>query len=119
MAESTIWWIVAGVTIVTVVYILTSAVFMGLVPPSEVGSADAFAALAGERLFGAAGGTVLALAVLVSGLGSLAAVVLLSPRVYVALAKDGLFPSRLAALHPRLGTPATAIARVAIVVRAV
>ena len=101
---------VAGVTIVTAVYILTSAVFLGLVPPAEVGSADAFAALAGERLFGAAGGTVLALAVLVSGLGSLAAVMLGSPRVYVALAKDGLFPARLAAIHPRLGTPATAIA---------
>jgi APA family basic amino acid/polyamine antiporter len=101
---------VAGVTIVTVVYILTSAVFLGLVPPAEVGSADAFAAQAGERLFGGAGGTVMALAVLVSGLGSLAAVMLGSPRVYVALAKDGLFPARLAAIHPRLGTPATAIA---------
>ena len=101
---------VAGVTIVTAVYILTSAVFLGLVPPAEVGSADAFAAQAGERLFGAAGGTVLALAVLVSGLGSLAAVMLGSPRVYVALAKDSLFPARLAAIHPRLGTPAAAIA---------
>lgn len=53
---------------------------------------------------------MLALAVLVSGLGSLAAVMLGSPRVYVALARDGLFPARLAAMHPRLGTPATAIA---------
>jgi APA family basic amino acid/polyamine antiporter len=101
---------VSGVTIVTAVYLLTSAVFLGLVPPAEAGSANAFAAQVGERLFGPAGGTVLALAVLVSGLGSLAAVMLGSPRVYVALARDGLFPARLAAIHPRLGTPATAIA---------
>jgi len=101
---------VAGVTIVTAVYLLTSAVFLGLVPPAEASTADAFAAQVGERLFGPAGGTVLALAVLVSGLGSLAAVMLGSPRVYVALARDGLFPARLAAIHPRLGTPATAIA---------
>lgn len=101
---------VVGVTIVTMVYILTSAVFLGLVPPALAGSADAFAAQAGERLFGPAGGRVLALAVLVSGLGSLAAVMLGSPRVYVALGRDGLFPARLAAIHPRLGTPVTAIA---------
>jgi APA family basic amino acid/polyamine antiporter len=35
---------------------------------------------------------------------------LTSPRLYVALATDGLFPRRLARLHPRLGTPAAAIA---------
>ena len=64
----------------------------------------------GERLFGRAGGTVLALGVAVSVLGSLAAVMLVSPRVYVALARDGLFPARIARLHPRFGTPATAIA---------
>lgn len=101
---------VLGITIVTAVYVLTTAVFLGLVPLSESGTASAFAARVGERLFGEAGGTVLALAVIVSVLGSLAAVMLMTPRVYVALAQDGLFPARLARLHPRLGTPATAIA---------
>jgi APA family basic amino acid/polyamine antiporter len=43
-------------------------------------------------------------------LGSLTAVMLGAPRVYVALASDGLFPRRLARLHPRLGTPVAAIA---------
>jgi APA family basic amino acid/polyamine antiporter len=101
---------IAGVAIVTLVYVLTSAVFMALVPPAEAGSANAFAARLGERLFGPAGGTVLALAVIVSVAGSLAAVILTSPRTYVALARDGLFPERLARLDPRLGTPVGAIA---------
>jgi APA family basic amino acid/polyamine antiporter len=101
---------VLGVTLVTAVYVLTSAVFLGLVTPAEAGSAGAFAARVGERLFGAAGGTVLALAVIVSVLGSLAAVMLATPRVYVALARDGVFPERLARYHPAAGTPATAIA---------
>jgi len=74
-----------------------------------VGSAGAFAARVGEQLFGNAGGTVFALAVIVSVLGSLAAVLLMQPRVYVALAHDGLFPKALARLHPRFQTPATAI----------
>jgi APA family basic amino acid/polyamine antiporter len=33
-----------------------------------------------------------------------------SPRVYYAMARDGLFPGALAALHPRFGTPARASA---------
>jgi APA family basic amino acid/polyamine antiporter len=100
---------VLGIALVTLVYILTSAVFMSLVPISEPGSADAFAARVGERLFGAAGGVILAAAVIVSVLGSLAAVMLQTPRLYVALARDGLFPARLGRIHPRLGTPLTAI----------
>jgi APA family basic amino acid/polyamine antiporter len=100
---------ILGITIVTAVYLLTSAAFMALVPPAEAGSATAFAARVGERLFGSAGGTVLGAAVIVSVLGSLAAVMLQSPRLCVALAQNGLLPRRLARLHPRLGTPVTAI----------
>lgn len=101
---------VLGIAVVTAVYVLTSAVFLGLVSAADTATSDAFAAQVGERLFGRAGGTVLAMGVIVSVLGSLAAVMLASPRVYVALARDGLFPRRLARLHPRFGTPAAAIA---------
>ncbi|MFN8091950.1 MAG: amino acid permease [Vicinamibacteria bacterium] len=101
---------VLGILLVTAVYILTSAVVMALVPASTSGSATAVAARVGERLFGHAGGTVLALAVCVSVIGSLAAVMLLTPRTYVALARDGLFPRRFAMNHPSLGTPVLAIA---------
>jgi APA family basic amino acid/polyamine antiporter len=101
---------VLGIAIVTVVYVLTSAVFLGLVASAGTRDADAFAARVGERLFGPAGGIVLALGVVVSVVGSLGAVMLLSPRLYVALAQDGLFPARFSRLHPRFGTPATAIA---------
>ena len=101
---------VLAITVVTILYVATSAVFMRLVPLSEAGAADAFAARVGERLFGPAGGTIFAGAVVISVFGSLAAVMLLTPRLYVALAHDGLFPSRLARLHPRFGTPSLAIA---------
>jgi APA family basic amino acid/polyamine antiporter len=101
---------ILGITVVTLVYVLTSAVFLGLVAGAATSTAEAFAAQVGERLFGRAGGTVLALGVIVSVLGSLAAVMLGAPRTYVALARDGLFPAGLARIHPRLGTPATAIA---------
>jgi APA family basic amino acid/polyamine antiporter len=43
-------------------------------------------------------------------LGSLAGLLLTAPRVYYAMARDGLFFRSVAELHPRLGTPARAIA---------
>jgi basic amino acid/polyamine antiporter, APA family len=103
-----------GILIVAAVYILTSAVFYYLVPVTEVTDGETFAAQAGERLFGPSGGVVFALIVIVSVLGSLAAVMMVAPRVYFAMARDGLFPRGMAQVHERFGTPARAIALQAI-----
>ncbi|CAN5803242.1 amino acid permease [soil metagenome] len=100
----------SGVIIVTLVYILTSAVFMYLVPMDLVTSGETFAAQAGEVLFGRAGGQVFSLIVIVAVLGSLVAVVMSAPRVYFAMARDGLFFPVVASLHPRFETPVRAIA---------
>jgi APA family basic amino acid/polyamine antiporter len=99
-----------GVVIVTLVYIVTSAVFLYLVPLDRVTSGETFAAQAGEALFGRAGGTVLAVVVIVAVLGSLLALLMALPRVYYAMARDGVFFKKVAALDPRFGTPARAIA---------
>ena len=99
-----------GVSIITVVYVLTSAVFMYLVPVERVTSGETFAAQAGEVLFGRAGAQIFSAVVVVSVLGSLAAFMLAAPRVYYAMAKDGLFFAGIARVHPRFGTPARAIA---------
>jgi APA family basic amino acid/polyamine antiporter len=101
--------LIYGVTILTIVYILTSAVFIYLVPLEQVTSGETFAAQAGEVLFGRLGGQVLSSIVIIAVLGSLAAVVMSAPRVYFAMARDGLFVPAAAALHPRYGTPARAI----------
>jgi APA family basic amino acid/polyamine antiporter len=101
--------LIYGVTILTVVYILTSAVFLYLVPLEQVTKGETFAAQAGEVLFGRLGGQVLSGIVIVTVTGSLAAVVMSAPRVYFAMARDGLFIPAAAAIHPRYGTPARAI----------
>ncbi len=100
--------LIYGVTILTVVYILTSAAFIYLVPLEQVTSAETFAAQAGEILFGRMGGQVLSSIVIVAVLGSLAAVVMSAPRVYFAMARDGLFIPAAASIHPRFQTPARA-----------
>jgi APA family basic amino acid/polyamine antiporter len=99
-----------GVATVTGVYLLTSLVFLYLVPVERVTSGETFAAQAGDVLFGRAGEQIFSAVVIVSVFGSLAAVIMSAPRVYYAMARDHLFVPAAAALHPRFGTPARAIA---------
>jgi APA family basic amino acid/polyamine antiporter len=98
-----------GVLLVTAVYVLTSAAFIYLVPPERVTSGEAFAAQAGEALFGPTGGLVFTGIVVIAVTGSLAAFTMSAPRVYFAMARDHLFLASAARLHPRFGTPARAI----------
>jgi basic amino acid/polyamine antiporter, APA family len=101
--------IALGVCIVTLLYVTTSIAFMYLVPLERVSSGETFAAQAGQALFGSAGAQVFSGIVVVSVLGSLTAILMASPRVYYAMAADGLFVKAGASIHPRFGTPARAI----------
>jgi len=76
----------------------------------KVASDETFVAQAGAVLFGPAGGTAFALIVIVCVLGGMAAFMISAPRVYYAMAGDGLFLKEVARLHPRFGTPVVAIA---------
>ena len=91
--------------VVTLVYVLITLVFLYLVPYERIDSREAFAALAGEALFGRVGGVVFTLIVIVTVLGSLAALLMAMPRVYFAMARDRLFFPSVAALHPRYWHP--------------
>ena len=99
-----------GVIAVTIVYVFISAIFIYLVPIEKVGSSATFVAQAGEVLFGHVGGIVFAAIVVVCVGGSLAAFMMSAPRVYYAMAADGLFLKSVAQIHPRFGTPARAVA---------
>jgi APA family basic amino acid/polyamine antiporter len=101
--------LVIGASVVTAVYVLTSAVFLYLVPLTQVTTDQTFAAQVGETLFGPSGGSVFSVIVIIAVLGSLVGVMMAAPRVYYAMARDGLFVPGLAVLHPRFGTPARAI----------
>jgi APA family basic amino acid/polyamine antiporter len=99
-----------GLLIVATVYILTSAAFVYLVPMQDVTNGQAFAAQIGEALFGRTGAQVFSFFVIVAVLGSLAPIIMSAPRVYFAMARDGLFFPAAAAVHPRFQTPARSIA---------
>ena len=102
--------LVVGTLIVSAAYIFISAIFVYLVPLQKVTTDQGFVTQAGEVLFGAAGARVLTGAVVLCVLGSLAVLTMAAPRVYYAMAKDGLFFAKVAVPHPRFGTPSRAIA---------
>jgi len=58
------------------------------------------------QMFGAAGGFLMAAAIMLSGFGCNNGLILAGARVYYAMAKDGLFFRRVAQLHPTYKTPA-------------
>jgi APA family basic amino acid/polyamine antiporter len=93
--------LVGGVVLVAVVYAAVSLTFLLLAAGRGHESDEVFVSVVGSLLFGRAAGRLLAAMVTVAVAGSLAAVLLGAPRVYVAMARDGLFPGRLARLDPR------------------
>ena len=99
-----------GVAAVTLLYVGVSAVFLYLVPPAAVSSSEAFAAQAGAALFGPRGGWILSGIVALSVLGCLFAFMTAAPRVYYAMARDGVLPKLVARTDPRTGAPIWAVA---------
>lgn len=96
--------LVAGVLCVTAIYMMTTVAFIHLVPPASATSAAEFARLAGEALAGSAGPSMLAGAVLLSVIASAMAMLMVAPRLYEAMARDGLFPGAVA-LRTSNGAP--------------
>ena len=62
-----------------------------------------------EALFGRAGVVLVSLFVMISSFSSLNGSMLAAPRVFFAMADDGLFFRALARVHPRFQTPYVAI----------
>ncbi|HTY41152.1 MAG TPA: amino acid permease [Thermoanaerobaculia bacterium] len=104
-----------GVAIVTIAYVAVTAAFLYLVPIGAAPTAADLARLAGQAMLGPSGPAALSAVVVVSVLGSAMALVLMAPRVYVAMADDGLFPPALGATSPRTGAPVRATALLAVI----
>jgi APA family basic amino acid/polyamine antiporter len=99
-----------GTGVVAVLYVLLNALYLSAVPIDELAAVEVSVLdLVGNRLFGPVGGGLMAAVAIVSLLASLSAMTLAGPRVYYAMARDGVFFRVAAAVHPRYRTPATAI----------
>jgi len=106
--------LLAGTLIVTACYMLINAAYLYVLPVSEVASSTHVAADATERVLGAKGGSAISALVVLSALGGLNGIILAGPRVYYAMAQDGLVFRWMGAVHPRRQTPYLAIAAQAV-----
>lgn len=102
--------LIGGVVTVMVVYLLVNAAYLRILDVGEMAGSSMVAAAAAERIAGGAGSRILAALVVVSTLGALNGAMMTGPRVFFAMAADGHFPRRLAAVHARWGTPWASIA---------
>jgi APA family basic amino acid/polyamine antiporter len=74
-----------------------------------VARSDRVATDAAARVLGAGASKLLAVVILVSIFSAANGLTLTLPRLFYAMATDGVFFARLAAVHPGFGTPAAAI----------
>jgi len=97
--------LIAGCGLVTVLYILTNVVYLYAVPAAEMARSERIAADAMNAAVGPLGASIVAFIILFSILGAANGHVLTGPRVYYAMAKDGLFFRKMAEVHPKFRTP--------------
>jgi basic amino acid/polyamine antiporter, APA family len=101
--------LVLGVAVVVTVYLLANLAYLRVLGPAGLAASTAPAADLMRAVLGPAGATLLAAGIAASTFGFLNLVILVTPRVFQAMAADGLFLPRLARLHPVHRTPAGAI----------
>jgi basic amino acid/polyamine antiporter, APA family len=85
-----------------------------VLPIDQIRASKLVAADVGQRVMGPAGVVFVAITVMLSTFGSLNSTMLANPRVFFAMAEDGLFFKPIAAVHPRFKTPVNAIALAAV-----
>lgn len=101
--------LVLGVLGVVAVYILANVAYLKTLGIAGLAASTAPAADTMGAVLGPTGRTLISAGILASSFGFLDLVIMVSPRVYQAMAADGLFFESFARLHPRFRTPVTAI----------
>jgi APA family basic amino acid/polyamine antiporter len=92
-----------------VIYLLANLAYLHVLSIPEIAASDHVGATLAERVFGSGGGSVVALIILISIIGTLNGCFLTTPRIYFAQARDGLFFHKFGEVHPRYQTPGFAI----------
>ena len=98
-----------GTLVGTVSYMAMTAVYLYVMPLDQVAGSTRVAADLADTLLGSGGAGAMSAVVMFSSFGGLAGIILAGPRVYYAMAQDGLLFKWFAELHPQYGTPHRAI----------
>lgn len=97
--------LILGTLAVIVIYVLTNAAYLYLLPIASIAGSRLVAADAMEKVFPGSGGALISLAVVLSTFGSVNATSMTTARLYFAMAKDRLFFRSMGNIHPKFRTP--------------
>jgi APA family basic amino acid/polyamine antiporter len=94
-----------GIGIVIACYLGANAVYLHTLGRDGLAARSAVAADTATRLVGSTGATIITVAAMLSILGFVNVVILATPRIFFAMARDGVFLQAAARVHPRFGSP--------------
>ena len=101
--------ITIGTLSLIAIYLIANFAYLAALGPARVAGSERVAGEAVATVFGPAAGWLVAAVIIVSMYSAAHSTVITVPRVYYAMANDGLFFKRLAEVHPKFNTPALAI----------
>lgn len=101
--------LLAGTGIVVLIYIALNVLYVYSIHPEEMKGVISVGGLAMGNLFGKSADTLFSLLIAFALFSSLSAFIIIGPRVYYSMAKDGLFFQSVASIHPKYQVPSNAI----------
>lgn len=101
--------LIGGTLAVIAIYLLANFAYLHLLDINQIAHSKLVAADVAYRIIGNAGVNLVSMAVMISAFGTLNGSMMTGPRIFFAMADDGLFFKQIAAVHPRFKTPYLAI----------
>ena len=99
-----------GTTAVVVIYLLLNVLYLYVFPVGSLAAVKgSILDVIADRLLGSRAGNVMGVVSIISLAASISAMTIAGPRVYYAMARDGVFLPAAARVHPRYRTPAISI----------
>jgi basic amino acid/polyamine antiporter, APA family len=91
------------------IYLFANLGYLAAIGPEGVANSNRVAITSVAAVMGRRLAKVVGLTILISIFSAANSIILTAPRVFYAMARDGVFFKRLAEVHPRFGTPAFAV----------
>jgi amino acid transporter len=101
--------IIGGTLAIIVIYLGANAAYLYVNPIERLAQSPLIAADTMQAIVGRLGVAFVSVVVTVSTFGALIGIMLTAPRVFFAMAEEGLFFKSMASVHPRYQTPYVAI----------
>src|SRR6266576_2510224 len=101
--------LVMGTAAIIAIYLLVNAAYLYLLPLGQMARSPLVAADAAQAVLGRIGVGAVTVVVMVATFSTLVGSILTSPRIFFAMADDGLLFRQVARVHPRFHTPSVSI----------